>query len=134
MDRPVVFKRLTLLYFAAASYSEAARRLRHPELAPGFLLHAHPGFGPGFRACADLASDGANDGAVLAHIDRIIEPFDIAGFLDRSRADWYAIRADDLFRNASKLEASAGDIQSLLERCGFVTRPPAGAGTRRRER
>ena len=55
-DAPL-FKRLTLLYFAVASYSEAARRLGRPELAPGFLLHAHPTFGPELRACA-RAGDG----------------------------------------------------------------------------
>ena len=46
-----LFKRLTALYFAAASYSEAARRLNKPHLAPGFLLHAHPTFGPELQAC-----------------------------------------------------------------------------------
>ena len=46
-----VFKRLTLLYFAAASYTEAVRRLGHPERAPGFLLHADPRFGPALRRC-----------------------------------------------------------------------------------
>ena len=41
-----LFKRLTLLYFAAASYAETARRLGRPELAPGFLLSAHPALRP----------------------------------------------------------------------------------------
>ena len=54
MADPALFKRLSLLYFAAASYSEAARRLGRPELAPGFLLHAHPRFGSELRACAAL--------------------------------------------------------------------------------
>ena len=55
MSDVALFKRLSLLYFAAASYSEAARRLGRPDLAPGFLLHAHPGFGPELRACVALA-------------------------------------------------------------------------------
>ena len=42
-----LFKRLTLLYFAAASYAETARRLGRPDLAPGFLLSAHPTLWPG---------------------------------------------------------------------------------------
>ena len=77
-----VFKRLTLLYFAAASYSEAARRLNTPDLAPGFLLHAHPGFGPELRACAAIAltiPGGPARDALLDRIDRAIEPFDTAG-------------------------------------------------------
>ena len=46
----------SLLYFAAASFSEAARRLGRPELAPGFLLSAHPTFGPELAACASAAA------------------------------------------------------------------------------
>ena len=42
MDDFELFKRLSLLYFAAASYSETARRLGRPELAPGFLLAGAP--------------------------------------------------------------------------------------------
>ena len=55
MADPALFKRLSLLYFAAASYSETARRLGRPQLAPGFLLHAHPRIRPELRACAALA-------------------------------------------------------------------------------
>ena len=52
---PALFKRLSLLYFAAASYSETARRLGRPDLAPGFLLsrasHVRSGVG-GVRGLA----------------------------------------------------------------------------------
>ena len=56
MDDPPLFKRLSLLYFAAASFSETARRLGRPGLAPGFLLCAHPSFGPEVAACAAAAA------------------------------------------------------------------------------
>jgi tetracycline 7-halogenase / FADH2 O2-dependent halogenase len=125
MADPPLFKRLTLLYFAAASYAESARRLGRPELAPGFLLHAHPRFGPELQACAVSAGQPrtapARD-ALLARIDRAIEPFDVAGLLDVSRRDWYPVLADDLVASASKLHASADEIDRLLERSGFVTR------------
>jgi FADH2 O2-dependent halogenase len=120
-----LFKRLTLLYFAAASYSEAARRLGRPQLAPGFLLNQHPQFGSELRACADLAlsgSQGAARKALVDRIDRSVEPFDTAGFLDRTRRDWYPVLAKDLIANASKLEATVEDIQRLLERTGFARR------------
>ena len=123
MADPLLFKRLALLYFAAASYSEAARRLGKPELAPGFLLHAHPRFGPELGACAELAATGPGFGrdALLARIDRAIEPFDTAGLLDRSRRDWYPVLAEDLLANASKLDATLDEVNRLLESCGFVT-------------
>lgn len=129
MGDPLLFKRLTLLYFAAASYAEAARRLGRPELAPGFLLHAHPRFGPELRRCAEEASTehGMDRAALMDRIDRAIEPFDVAGLLDRSRKDWYPALGSDLLANASKLDASVEEVERLLERCGF----PVGSAFRR---
>ncbi len=123
MNHPALFKRLALAYFAAASYSEAARRLGRPDLAPGFLLHAHPRFGPELRACSAIAADRPRADAresLLARIDCLIEPFDIAGLLERSRRDWYPVLAEDVIANASKLEATTEEIYSMLARCGFA--------------
>jgi tetracycline 7-halogenase / FADH2 O2-dependent halogenase len=139
MADPPVFKRLGLLYFAAASFSEAARRLGRPDLAPGFMLHAHPSFGQEVRACAAAAArlatlskgtmhDVSHDnerGALFERIDRAIEPFDIAGLRDRTRRDWYPALAGDLIANAAKLGASADDIGRLLERSGFTVQATA---------
>jgi FADH2 O2-dependent halogenase len=119
-----LFKRLTLLYFAAASFSEAARRLHRPELAPGFLLHAHPAFGPALHALCAMAMarpHGRARDELMKMIDAAIEPFDIAGLRDRSRRDWYPALAEDLVANASKLQATAGEVDALLERSGFRT-------------
>jgi FADH2 O2-dependent halogenase len=124
MADPALFKRLTLLYFAAASYAETAWRLNRRELAPGFLLHAHPQFGPELRACSERACGSLGQDArkaLLARIDRAIEPFDIAGLGDRTRGDWYPVLAGDLMRNAGKVQAAPADIEQLLERCGFRT-------------
>jgi len=120
-----LFKRLSLLYFAAASYSEAVRRLGRPDLAPGFLLHAHPTFGPELCALAALAREapeGQRRETLLAGIDRAIEPFDTAGLLDRTRRDWYPVLADDLIEGAAKLGATVEEVERLLERSGFVVR------------
>jgi hypothetical protein len=57
--------------------------------------------------------------ALLEEIDRVVEPFDIAGLLDRTRRDWYQVQADDLIKNAAKLKATEIDVVRLLERCGF---------------
>jgi tetracycline 7-halogenase / FADH2 O2-dependent halogenase len=126
MTDPPLFKRLSLLYFAAASFSEAARRLRRPELAPGFILCAHPVFGPELAACASLAAtapEGPARSALEARIDRAIEPFDTVGLLDRSRRDWYPFVAADLLKSAAKLDATPEEILGLLERTGIVPLP-----------
>jgi FADH2 O2-dependent halogenase len=122
MDDVPLFKELTLLYFAAASFSEAARRLNRSELAPGFLLHAHPVFGRELRACCELALTSPRDAsrkALFARIERTIEPVDVAGLLDRSRASWYPARGSDLVAHSAKLHAAPADVRQLLERCGF---------------
>lgn len=122
MSNPPLFKRLALLYFAAASYSEAARRLGRPDLAPGFLLSAHSTFGGELEACTAAAAKGPTGSAdrqLLTRIDRAIEPFDVAGLLDASRRDWYPVLAEDLIGAASRLGATNEDVHRLLERCGF---------------
>jgi tetracycline 7-halogenase / FADH2 O2-dependent halogenase len=101
MDDPALFTRLGLLYFAAASYSETVRRLGRPQLAPGFLLHAHPAFGPELRACAALAARrpaGDARRTLFDRIDAAIEPFDTAGLLDHTRRGWYPL-PDSAMRN-----------------------------------
>jgi FADH2 O2-dependent halogenase len=123
MDDPAIFKRLGLLYFAAASFSEAARRLGRPELAPGFLLRERTAFASELEACAEISATvprGPLRDVLVARIDRAIEPFDIAGLRDRGRRDWYPVLASDLFAAAAKLEATPGDITRLLERTGFT--------------
>ena len=124
MADPPLFKRLALLYFAAASFSEAVRRLGRASMAPGFLLNGHPRFGVELRECSLAAlsrpAAGARD-ALLARIDRAIEPFDIAGLLDARRKDWYPVRADDLIASAPKLDARRHEIERLLERSGFAS-------------
>jgi FADH2 O2-dependent halogenase len=122
MATPDLFRRLSLLYFAAASFSETVRRLGRPDRAPGFLLHRHPIFGPELRACAALAATAPHGQAradLFARIDRAIEPFDAAGLLDDSRRGWYPVLRDDLVRGAAKLHASETEIQTLLARSGL---------------
>ena len=54
-----VFSTLTLLYFAAASFAEAATRLGGPPALRGFLLLDHPGFAPAFRAVCHRVLEAA---------------------------------------------------------------------------
>ncbi len=113
MDQFERFKDLSLLYFAAASFSEAARRLGKTELAPDFLLCRHPVFGPQLRAfCeSDLPDPGGR-------IREAIEPFDVAGLTDRARDPWYPARFADLRRQAKKLGATEAEIDAMVARLG----------------
>ncbi len=124
MNDPELFTRLSLLYFAAASYSEAVKRLGRPGLAPGFLMHAHPTFGSELQACATLAASapaGTSRAELFERIDRTIEPFDTAGLGDHSRNRWYPVLASDLISSTARLHASPAEVQQLLARCGLTT-------------
>jgi FADH2 O2-dependent halogenase len=130
MDDFELFKRLSLLYFAAASFSETARRLGKPELAPGFLLCGHERFGPESVACAEAARGRPQGGPrqrLLDRIDRTIEPVDVAGLGDRTRRDFYPVRAFDLLAAAPRLQATEAQMGRLLARCGFAPATEAAA-------
>ena len=124
MDRPQVFNALTLLYFAAASFTETARRLGKPDLAGGtFLLGDHPRFAPAFELCVDLAHQRADPAALVKQVLTAIEPIDIARLSDLSRRNSYGVFASDLRDASYKLGASVEEIDAMLVRCGFVANP-----------
>jgi FADH2 O2-dependent halogenase len=122
MDDFSLFAPLSLLYFAAASFTETARRLGRPSLAGSFLMHDHPVFGPRLSECLqsvsrDLAPERRTE--LEERIRRAIEPFDVAGLNDRGRRNWYPVEAGHLLGAADKLDASRREIEYLLHRSGF---------------
>ena len=122
MNNFPVFAALTLLYFAAASFSETARRLGKPHLARSFLLCDDPAFGP---VCARLIErsrqqlSAAQSEGLIKDILEAIEPINVAGLGCRERRNWYPVYAEDLLNGAEKLGASREDVCELLRRCGF---------------
>ncbi len=119
-----VFTALSLLYFAAASYSETARRLGKAHLAPSFLLHDHHTFGPASNNLIERAKRpiGECESAKLVEdITNAIEPINVAGLADPLRRNWYPVDAEDLLRSAAKLGATQEEISGLLQRCGFCS-------------
>lgn len=118
MPDPETFTAITRLYFTAAIFSETARRLGKPQLAPGFLLRHHPGYGPAMRAC--LVDAGRLPPPILRdRIAALTEPFDLAGLGDTARRGWFPCLASDLHSAAHRIPASTDEIQAMLERTGF---------------
>lgn len=117
-----LFVVLTLLYFAAASFSETARRLSRPHLAASFLLCDHPDFQlQPLLERARLVHGNDETQALMGDILRTIEPFNVAGLGNPRVRSWYPVDAGDLFRAAPKLGATPDEIARLLDRCGFQT-------------
>ena len=120
MNNFPVFIAITLLYFAAASFSEAARRLGKPHLAAGFLLCDDPVFGPASRSLMERARKSltqAESQALIRDIHASIESINIAGLGRAERRNWYPVEAQDLFDGAGKLQCDArgdrGDAAAL---------------------
>jgi FADH2 O2-dependent halogenase len=117
-----LFAALTLLYFAAASFGETARRLGRMELAQSFLLHDTPNFGPRMRECCERARAPMTPAArddLIAEIYRAIAPIDVAGLSERARHHWFPVTRQDLLASAGKLNVSRDAIVALLNRIGF---------------
>jgi FADH2 O2-dependent halogenase len=123
MNNPRLFTAVSLLYFAAASFTETAKRLgRHDLAGEAFLLCEDPKFGPSFRHCLERVLSNRktpDDEEVIDQIYSVIEPVDIAGLADRVRRNWYDVRADDLLNASHKLGVSKTDIEAMLTHCGF---------------
>jgi FADH2 O2-dependent halogenase len=118
-----LFAALSRLYFAAASYSEAARRLGKAHLAGSFLCASREDFGPEFRGCCRAATSRPGPAARERLLDRLsqaIEPLDVAGLNRGERRNWFPVEAEDLFRGAPKLRATGEEIREMLERSGFL--------------
>jgi FADH2 O2-dependent halogenase len=109
------FTAVSLLYFAAVSFSETAFRLGRPELAPGFLL-------PGADSLLERARtlrDADETRAFTDDVLRVIEPFNLGRFGDPNLSNRYPVRAKDLLEARAKLGATREEIVAMLEKTGF---------------
>jgi len=116
------FIAVSLLYFAAVSFCETAHRMGKPELAAGFLLYQHPEFGRGVRLLLERAHkiNGPDETrAFTDEVRRLIEPFNLGGFGNPARHNWYPVMAEDLLDAGSKLGARREEIVAMLEKAGF---------------
>jgi tetracycline 7-halogenase / FADH2 O2-dependent halogenase len=115
------FVDLSMLYFAAASFSEMARRLGRPELAPGFLLQGDPRFRELFHRHTGAALAGRPTASEAIAAD--LEPYNVAGLCDPARENLYPVDPVDALRAASKLSASPEEVADLLARLGVDLGP-----------
>jgi len=117
-----LFSKISLLYFAAASYSESAIRLGKPELAKTFLLYDHPVFGEKALRCYEdamhITSKSEKD-TLIQDIFKTIQSIDVAGFGKKEHHNWYPVDGNDMIMNAQKLHTSIKDINYYLHESGF---------------
>jgi FADH2 O2-dependent halogenase len=125
-----VFSALTLLYFTAVSYAETARRLGKPDLAASFLLRDHFDFGAQMHKLlerSEIPRSAHESRMLISAIHNAIEPFNLAGFGDPQRRNWYPVRADDLLSSARKVKSTEDEVATMLRKCGIEL--PANDGS-----
>lgn len=124
MNRFEEFTALTLLYFAAMSYTETACRLNKQERASMFLLSNDKRFASVRKRFCNSA--GVGNAIRLEEVATAMEPWDIAGLGDFERRNWYPVSFDDLINGREKLGASAEEIAALIKRLQSPSAPHSG--------
>jgi FADH2 O2-dependent halogenase len=103
------FVAYSMLYFAAASYSEMLRRLG--RVPPGFLGSAEPTL----AAAVDRLSPASGHYADLAErVASAVAHVNVAGLCDPAKRNWYGVDFDDTVRSAGKLGATADEVRAML--------------------
>ncbi len=120
LPRFPVFASLSMFYFAAASYSEMARRLGRPHLSGGFLAATHPQFGPQLRRAAHWARElaacpGADTAAFEKFVSEAISCLNVAGLCDARKQNWYGVDLSDVVDGAGKLGLTPNEMSAILK-------------------
>ncbi len=120
MSQFPVFAALSMFYFAAASYSEMARRLDRRHLATRFLLSGHSEFASRLRCCTAWARREKGQATSMeianfeAFVTDAVNRVNIAGLCDPRKRHWYGVDLADVVQGAAKLEMTPAQMQALL--------------------
>ena len=95
------FAAYSMFYFAAASFSEMARRLGVNSRAARFLGGDRPAFAESLARLSPQLH--APDPGYASAVARSIEPLNIAGLCDPAKRNWYPVDTRDMVRGARKL-------------------------------
>lgn len=117
------FTEYSMCYFAAASYSEMARRVDAPDRPQRFLCADHPTFGEATRrlspAAAAAAAPQAGTGAAPAgdyarEVAAAVDPINIAGLCDPAKRNWYGVDLEDTILGAAKLGVAPERVRACV--------------------
>jgi FADH2 O2-dependent halogenase len=115
-----VFAAFSMFYFAAASYSEMARRLDRRRLVTRFLAADMADFRAGMHRCIEampiVMADPTPD--KLRYFEELVEKsidcLNVAGLAEPGKRNWYGVDLEDVVRNAHKLELTPEAVSSII--------------------
>lgn len=114
MPRFPIFAALSQFYFAAASYSEMARRLDKRHLVRRFLAADHAAFGPNLRQAAAQVRRGEAGTDFSAQVAGEIAGLNVAGLADSGKRGWYGVDLNDVVNGAAKLGMTPSAMRAVL--------------------
>jgi FADH2 O2-dependent halogenase len=115
-----LFAAFSMFYFAAASYSEMARRLEKPHLVRRFLAADRAGFASGLRRCAErlhrrapaLSAEDILD--FERAVTTSVAELNVAGLCEPAKHNWYGVDLEDVIRAAAKLELTPAEMRCIV--------------------
>jgi FADH2 O2-dependent halogenase len=109
------FTAYSMFYFAAASYTEMARRLDAPRAPRRFLCADDERVvGAMARLSPALGGDAGGSAAFAAAVAAAAAPLNIAGLCDTDKRNWYGVDLEDTIRNAAKLGLTEDAVRATL--------------------
>jgi tetracycline 7-halogenase / FADH2 O2-dependent halogenase len=114
------FAALSMFYFAAASYSEMARRLDKRHLVTRYLAADRQDFQAGFARCKTLLPQVLVDPNPIAlraferEVANGIACLNVAGLSDPGKQSWYGVNLADLVLNAEKLDMTPDAMSQVI--------------------
>ena len=109
-----LFTSYSMFYFAAASYSEMARRLDSPKTPRGFLCGDSDRFTGAMARLSPAIASRASGGGYDSEVAAAIADWNVAGLCDPEKKNWYGVDLDDTIRGAEKLGLTRKQVRDRL--------------------
>lgn len=115
------FSSLSMFYFAAASFSEMARRLESPRAPRRFLAADNGPFAAGLRqSAAQARTQSALD---AAEVEARVACLNIAGLCDERKRHWYGVDLEDVVHGSDKLGLRPEGVRATLQTAPWAQIP-----------
>jgi tetracycline 7-halogenase / FADH2 O2-dependent halogenase len=117
-----LFTSLSMVYFAAASFCEMARRLGRNHLAQRFLAVDRPAFANAAgRLSQTLRHNDCLDSIQFAaQVKQYIDLLNVAGLCDQRKRNWYDVDLENMIRCAEKLEITSEEMERFLRSANWA--------------
>lgn len=108
------FAAYSMFYFAAASFSEMARRIDAPARPRRFLCADHRSFGPATLALSPPRDAASSAPEYAREVASAVECLNIAGLCEPAKRNWYGVDMEDAVRGAAKLGVSPEIVRQSI--------------------